>query len=189
MNQLWQYWHAQVSDEMIDAIVTASEKYPVSNAGMGFDGSTQNNDARHSEIRWVNPTDTNNSFITDMLWYYAREANRNAFGFDVDYLPDIQYTKYSADENGKYDWHCDTFWANPTTYDRKISIVIQLTDPSEYEGGNFEFDPQYPQIPLEHARAKGTVIVFPSFINHRVTPVTSGVRHSLVSWIQGPKFR
>jgi PKHD-type hydroxylase len=174
---------------MVDSIIAAGDQYPIANAGLGFDGSTENSGLRSSEIRWIDPNHINNKFIVDLLWYYGREANRNAFGFDVDYLPDIQYTKYTAEENGKYDWHCDTFWANPTTYDRKISIVIQLSDPADYEGGEFQIDPQYPQFPVDQIKEKGSVIVFPSFINHRVTPVTKGVRRSLVSWIQGPKFR
>ena len=189
MRALWQYWQAQLNDEFINDIISMGETYPVANAGLGFDGSTQNSEYRSSEIRWIDPNNNDSKFITDMLWYFAKEANRNAFGFDIDMLPDIQYTKYKANENGKYDWHCDTFWANPTTYDRKISIVIQLSDPSEYEGGEFQFDPQYPQMPANEIIKKGTVIVFPSFLNHRVTPVTKGERKSLVSWIQGPKFR
>lgn len=189
MNQLWQFWHAAVPDQTIDLIHELAQSYPVANAGLGFDGSTANNDTRRSEIRWVNPNHQQGDFLTSLLWYYAREANRNAFGFDIDYLPDIQYTEYSATDAGKYDWHCDTFWANPSAYDRKISIVIQLTDPSEYDGGDFLIDSQYAQLPADAIRAKGSVIVFPSFINHCVTPVTRGTRHSLVSWIQGPKFR
>jgi PKHD-type hydroxylase len=189
MNQLWQFWHASLNNDQVKSIIDIGDQYPVANAGLGFDGSTHNNGARSSEIRWINPNDPSSRFITDVLWYYAREANRNAFGFDIDYLPDIQYTKYTADDNGKYDWHHDTFWANPTAYDRKISIVIQLTDPSEYEGGDFEIDSQYAQMPADQIRAKGSVMVFPSFLLHRVTPVTKGVRRSLVSWIQGPKFR
>lgn len=189
MNQLWQFWHASLQDHVVQSIINISEEYPVANAGLGFDGSTENTDLRSSEIRWVDPYHTNSKFVTDLLWYYGREANRNAFGFDVDYLPDIQYTKYTAEKNGKYDWHGDTFWANPTAYDRKLSIVIQLSDPADYEGGDFEIDPQHPQLPADQIRAKGSVIVFPSFISHRVTPVTKGIRKSLVSWIQGPKFR
>jgi PKHD-type hydroxylase len=189
MNQLWQYWQSQLTSDFIDQIINIGEQYPIANAGLGFDGSTGNDNYRSSEIRWIDPNNSSSKFITDMLWYFAKEANKNAFGFDIDYLPDIQYTKYTADDSGKYDWHCDTFWANPTTYDRKISIVIQLTDPSEYEGGEFQLDPQYAQLPADTIKQKGTVIVFPSFLNHRVTPITKGTRRSLVSWIQGPKFR
>lgn len=189
MNQMWQLWHASLQDTVVEDIIKISEQYPVANAGLGFDGGTQNNNHRSSEIRWVNPLHANTQFVKELLWYYANEANKNAFGFDINYLPDIQYTKYTAEEYGKYDWHCDTFWANPTTYDRKLSIIIQLSDSTDYEGGNFEIDHQHPQLPADQIRTKGTVIVFPSFLSHRVTPVTKGIRKSLVSWVQGPKFR
>jgi PKHD-type hydroxylase len=189
MNQLWQFWHASLSDGQVQSIIDIGDQYPTANAGLGFDGATQNNGTRSSEIRWINVHDGTSKFVVDTLWYYINEANRNAFGFDINYLPDIQYTKYTAEQNGKYDWHCDTFWANPSAFDRKLSVVIQLTDPSEYEGGDFELDPQYAQVPADQIRAKGSVLVFPSFLNHRVTPVTKGERRSLVSWVQGPKFR
>lgn len=189
MNQIWQFWQGNLQDNIVEDIINTGEQYPVADPGLGFDGSTLNNDLRSTEIRWINPVHSQNDYLTNILWYFAREANKNAFGFDVDYMPDIQYTKYTAEQNGKYDWHCDTFWANPTTYDRKISIVVQLSDSSDYEGGDFELDPQYPQLPVDEIRQKGSVIVFPSFITHRVTPVTKGERKSLVAWIQGPKFR
>lgn len=189
MNQLWQFWRGALNDQQISNIISVGDQAPIAKVGLGYDGSTDNNQHRSSEIRWINPNDVNSRFVTDTLWYYGREANKNAFGFDVDYLPDIQYTKYTAEENGKYDWHCDTFWANPSTYDRKISIIIQLSNSSDYEGGDFQIDSQYAQLPADQIRTKGTVIVIPSFLTHRVTPVTSGTRRSLVSWIQGPKFR
>lgn len=187
MNQIWQLWRGGISSNQADLIVEAGDQYPVTETGLGFDGSTQNNQYRSSEIRWI-PVGTDPN-IESILWYFAKTANRNAFGFDINYMNDIQYTTYYANQNGKYDWHHDTFWGNPTTFDRKISIVIQLSDPQDYEGGDFEIDHQYPPLPADEIREKGTVIVFPSFIRHRVTPVTKGVRRSLVSWIEGPKFR
>lgn len=187
MNQIWQYWKGALSDTQIAFIIETGDAQPVTETGLGFDGSTENSEYRSSEIRWI-PTGVNVN-ITDMLWNYAKTANRNAFGFDINYLNDIQYTKYTAAENGKYDWHCDTFWCNPTTFDRKLSIVIQLSNPLDYEGGDFEIDPQYAQPDANEIRTQGTVLVFPSFVRHRVTPVTKGVRRSLVSWIEGPKFR
>jgi len=187
MNQIWQYWKSGVNAETVEKIIEIGNAQPEVEAGLGFDGSTTNLAYRSSQIRWIPPLQ--NPEVRDLIWYFARIANRNAFGFNVDYLNDIQYTTYHSHENGKYDWHCDTFWGNPTPYDRKISVVIQLSDPSEYEGGDFEVDNHHPQLPKEEIRAKGTVIVFPSFLHHRVTPVTSGVRRSLVSWIEGPKFR
>ena len=70
--------------------------------------------------------------------------------------------------------------------DRKLSIIIQLTDENEYEGGNFEF--KYIQTP-ESCRIQGSVLVFPSYNEHRVTEVTKGVRNSLVCWMEGPRWR
>lgn len=189
MNQIWQYWQGAISPEKIKLILDVAQTYPVTGASLGFDGSTSNNNQRSSELRWVDTMDPKATFIIDLLWYFAREANKNAFGFDIDYIPEVQFTSYSAEANGKYDWHYDTFWANPTVYDRKLSIVIQLSDSDSYTGGNFQFDSQLPQPPEEAIRTKGTVIVFPSFLLHRVTPVLSGTRNSLVTWVQGPKFR
>lgn len=185
MNQHWQYWRAGLDKTQVDKLIKIGEKYPVAHAGMGFDGSVNNENYRSSEVRWISQEETG---VVDLLWYFTKIANRNAFNFDVNLIHEIQYTKYLATENGKYDWHIDTFWSNPTQYDRKLSVVIQLSDPSEYEGGEFQFDSQYPQLP-EEAKELGSIIIFPSFLSHRVTPVTSGVRRSLVTWVEGPKFR
>lgn len=187
MRAVWQLWAGAVDDNTINNIITECEKYDTAFAGMGFDGSTVNSQYRSSEIRWVSKYTS--KWVSDFIYDYALTANRNAFGFDIDYINDIQYTTYRGSENGKYDWHEDVFWDCPREYHRKLSFVLQLTDPSEYEGGRFELDGQFPQPDPNEVIKKGTVIVFPSFIRHRVTPVTSGVRRSLVSWVEGPKFR
>lgn len=186
MNSLWQLWEAGV-DNNVEGLISECDKYPIAQTSIGFSGSSNNDNYRSSEIKWVDSYQS--PLVKQLLWNYVEIANRNAFGFDVDYLTDIQYTKYSAQTNDKYDWHIDTFWANPTAYDRKLSIVVQLSDPSEYEGGNFEFDAQYENPNPVALKKKGSVIVFPSFLMHRVTPVTSGIRRSLVAWAEGPKFK
>ena len=71
--------------------------------------------------------------------------------------------------------------------DRKLSVTVQLSDPSEYEGGGFEFL-ECPN-PDESSRKKGTVLVFPSYLKHRVLPVTKGTRKSLVAWFEGPRWK
>ena len=187
MNKLWQLWPASIAPEMVDRIIEVGERSPQGTGGIGFDGQTMNNNYRECQIKWIPPYE--NKDITDILWYFAQQANRNAFNFEISYLNDLQYTVYEGSDEAKYDWHCDTFWANPTCYDRKISIVIQLSDPSEYEGGLFEFDHQYEQPPQQNLMQRGSVLAFPSFLLHRVTPVTRGTRKSLVAWIEGPKFR
>lgn len=189
MNQLWQMWIAALNSNDVTYLTDLCEKNTVEQtAKIGFDGNAQEV-YRSSKVGWLDRNNIENKPLVDLLWRYTLEANRNAFGFDINYISEIQYTKYYGNTNDKYEWHVDTFWANRTSYDRKLSVVIQLSDPTEYKGGVFEFDPEIPQPNADDLRKKGTIIVFPSFIRHRVTPVTSGVRKSLVSWIEGPKFR
>ena len=187
MKQLWQMWESGLSSDHIDSMMLESETYPIAPVGLGFSGDVSNEEYRRSTIKWVDPDIS--AGITKQLWYFVNEANRNAFNFDISYLRDIQYTTYQSSTADKYDWHQDTFWSNPTTFDRKLSVVIQLSDSDSYVGGDFQFDSQYEQPNLLRLRQKGTVLVFPSFLTHRVTPLLSGTRKSLVAWVEGPKFR
>jgi PKHD-type hydroxylase len=185
MQKIWQMWSGRLEDQIVADIINICEKYPIQKSYMGYDNNILDNQYRTSEIRWVGHEEN----IKNLMFGFAQEANRNAFGFNIDCLTDIQFTTYKGSDNAKYDWHCDTFWGNPTSYDRKISVVVQLTDSEEYEGGDFQFVPEWEQPANSDLRRKGTVICFPSFIHHRVTPVTQGVRKSLVAWVEGPKFR
>ena len=118
------------------------------------------------------------------MQHYFKTANRSAFGFDIDYLPHSQYGEYT--EGSFYNWHHDIDWKADSAYDRKLSIVIQLSDESDYEGGNFEFKEMGTP---EGFRAQGSVLVFPSYLVHRVSEITKGTRRSLVNWIEGPRWR
>lgn len=124
---------------------------------------------------------------------FASYVNRRAFGFNLDLTYfDLQFTEYLAEEQGHYDWHIDTvpdrLKQNPgqdSIYDRKLSLSVLLSDPDDYEGGDLELI----CTDIENQRKQGAATVFPSFIGHRVTPVTKGKRYSLVAWIEGPKFQ
>ena len=100
---------------------------------------------------------------------------------------DIQFTEYHANKGGHYDWHIDVNWNGNEARDRKLSVTVQLSDTSEYEGGGFEFIEC--QTPDASSRLKGTVLVFPSYLQHRVLPITSGTRKSLVAWFEGPRWQ
>lgn len=190
MQALWQMWPHQLSNEVVEDIIKECETYPPQDAKIGLTNNTADDAYRKSEIRWINGLNPNSSWIKNMIFDFAQIANRNAFGFDIDFINDIQYTVYKGENNGKYDWHHDTFWDDQKPYDRKISVIIQLSEGDvDYQGGNFELDPQFPQPNPTDLRAKGTVFVFPSFLSHRVTPVTSGIRKSLVCWVEGPNFK
>jgi PKHD-type hydroxylase len=189
MNNMIAIWPAQLKQEWIDSVSSIASEMPVQHAGIGVNGEGNPEGIRKSEVRWINPYIQTVWFIKETLMNFARDANRDHWGFDIDYVKDIQYTTYKSEDNGKYDWHEDTFWINSTQYHRKVSIVVQLSDAHEYTGGEFQIDPQFGTLDQNVIKQKGTVIAFPSFLRHRVTPLLTGTRTSLVSWVEGPKFR
>ena len=129
------------------------------------------------------------NYVSSRLWNYINSANRTNFAFDVSYLDSVQYTKYESGGD-YYDWHIDTFIETPNAFHRKLSITVQLSDGSEYEGGNFELnDGTGSALPQDSLRKKGTILIFPSFLLHRVTPVIAGTRKTLVAWVEGRHFR
>ena len=154
------------------------------------DGSEAKSDShRVSTIRWLDPY--SNKGIRDVIFEYAERANREFFGFDISVgSHELQFTEYQGNTNGRYGWHHDVFWTSNRPYDRKLSVVVQLSYVSAYSGGGFEFEePGLDNADLLRFSERGSILVFPSFIKHRVTPVDNGTRYSLVSWVDGPKFR
>ena len=155
---------------------------------------------RNSDLVWLNDT-----WIYKELHPYVHEANKQAgWKFDWDWSESCQFTKYK--HNQYYDWHCDSWdkpYNKPKTQNhgtiRKLSMTCQLTDGSEYTGGELEFDfrnydPHMRDEDKHLRRAKeilpkGSIIVFPSFVWHRVKPVTAGTRYSLVVWHLGKPFK
>jgi PKHD-type hydroxylase len=113
-------------------------------------------------------------------------ANQSAeWGYSLSSQENTQLGRYKSTDEGYYDWHID---ATPPEngIQRKLSISILLNDPSEFEGGILQFKGVEDQNVLAK---QGSIIVFPSFIEHKVTPVTKGVRYSAVTWASGPSFR
>lgn len=179
MRMQWQLWPGAISEEKIDRIIEIGESYPPVK-GTVFKDDVEDK-IRTSTVRWIN-----NHSVRDLLWEYVKESNIRAFGFDVYNFAELQFTEYHASEGGHYDWHHDVDWQGETPSDRKLSITVQLSDPSEYTGGDFQFNEC--ETPA-NAREKGTILVFPSYLQHRVTPVLSGTRKSLVAWFHGPRWR
>lgn len=175
------YWFEKgFSVEEVDKIIEDSKNYFFENATTVGDSSEQ---IRKSRIKWL-PHDGIWEWVIDRLVGQVEEANK-IWDFDLSCIIDkIQYTEYQGN-GGHYDWHVDIGPGNISH--RKISIVVQLSEPSEYDGGvlqikngTFEND-----VPL----GKGNVVVFPSFLLHRVTPLTGGNRKSLVLWVGGSHYR
>lgn len=133
---------------------------------------------RKTDIVWEMPL----SVIGCIADKYIRIANICAgWDFNITNIDDIQIGKYHS--NGFYDWHIDT--NKKEDIPRKLSFSMLLNDCSEFEEGKFEFKNLDEQPILE----QGTIIVFPSDLLHRVTPVTKGERISAVTWMRGPKFK
>jgi len=152
---------------------------------------------RHSNIVWLD-----DRWIYKEILPYIHRANENAgWNFDFDLSESCQFTKYKL--NQYYDWHRDS-WNEPYKKEmeskfngkiRKLSVSVLLSDPNDYKGGDLEFaimdkepDKKADIIKLKKLK-RGSVVVFPSFIWHRVKPVTKGTRYSLVIWSCGYPFR
>jgi len=151
--------------------------------GYGYDESNAlERGQRRTRVRWLNPGE--HGWVYEIIWREASAANQ-LFQFDVvPFYDTIQLARYDAEDQGFFRWHADTV---PSDLTRKLTIVVPLSEPADYEGGVLEFDEngairRPPQRP-------GAPVMFPSWLLHRVTPVTRGRRYSLVAWIRGPAWR
>jgi len=159
----------------------------------GDDGAEVIDDEiRRSRTAWI-PPDDDSWWIYDKLGVIAERANRR-YGFDLTgFGEDLQFTVY--DEPGAfYSWHQDGLDGEVAS--RKLSIVVQLSSPETYRGSEvqwFEVAEDYDEEQLasctEQCQQIGAALVFPAFEYHRVLPLRSGTRYSLVAWVSGPPFR
>ena len=148
---------------------------------------------RDSNVIWLDE-----KWIYKELQPYINIANKNAgWNFQWNFSEQCQFTKYKL--NQFYDWHCDS-WVEPYSMDnnninyrgkiRKLSMSVCLSDEKDYKGGELEFqtrnldDPNH-TVECKEIKQKGSIVVFPSFVWHRVKPVTEGTRYSLVLWNLG----
>lgn len=181
MRDNWQLFSGEIKAEVCEHMIKNFSNLPEQEAKT-FNGSE---DHRKSKVRWVH----NENGLTNFLIQYVNQANAEAFNVDIQQeMYEMQFGEYDAEYGGKYDWHHDVNWENPKNFDRKLSIVVQLSDPKTYEGGDFEFS-EVESPKKEDWSKQGSILVFPSYLTHRVTEVTSGVRYSLVSWVRGPRWR
>ncbi len=163
IHNLWE------EEKAIKATISGDQKY--------------NDEIRKSSVIFIDNT-PENDWLYHKLGSVAIKTNNESYWFDLlGFHQELQLTKYS--EGDFFDWHLD-FGAGEISA-RKLSVTVQLSDPDEYEGGDLQF--MINQKIVTAPRTKGTVIVFPSFIMHRVTPITKGTRQSIVGWVSGPPYR
>jgi PKHD-type hydroxylase len=175
---LYAFWNNAFSKEECQTIIDIAK-----NKGL-IKGTTRGeSDVRDSKISWLYPVD-------DMDWVFRKvtditlNLNERFFKFDIFGLNEgFQFTNYVA-PSGRYGKHVDRDINMPV---RKLSISIQLTDPEEYEGGEFYLHNDDKKILMD--KTQGTLIIFPSYVLHEVMPITKGERNSLVTWVTGKQFK
>lgn len=152
-----------------------------------------NTDIRVSSIRFL-------TLIPETEWIFAKfnwvieQINHYFYGYELNGYDSIQYGVYEATERGHYGWHMDTYLNHRIDNyfeTRKLSLSFLLNEPHlDFKGGEFQINSGTAEDKADTiALKKGDVVVFPSFLLHRVAPVIEGVRKSLVIWVTGPKFR
>ena len=141
------------------------------------------NSHRKCRINWVHYYQPTWEWLFEKIGDVAFDVNKNVFKFDLSNpltQAPIQFTEYKKD--GYYKKHLD--WRGASTHDiRKLSYVINLSNPKDYSGGHFEVKSEKVE------KNRGMIHFFPSFLNHQATKVLTGTRYSLVGWITGPTFK
>jgi PKHD-type hydroxylase len=166
-------------------------------------GDVIDKEKRNSKNTWIPTT----HWLSGFLWHYIQKANRENFLYDLTNIDgeSVQYTQYSEGEY--YKWHTDadisscyhpqnTAEINRTQdfvnqngeFMRKLSFVLQISNPDDYEGGNLQIMTDSGDSYIA-PRQRGTIILFDSRSRHRVQKVTSGVRKSIVGWVLGPRWK
>jgi PKHD-type hydroxylase len=180
-----QVFPAAFSDRQCQRIIEQANDLAHDEGHVGVGSGDTDDDVRRSRIAWIPATDST-TWIHDKLATIVQRANR-AYGFDlIGFTEELQFTDY-AGPGAHYTWHQDGLDGELAL--RKLSVVVHLSDPDDYDGGDLELFGIDDETWTETARGRGTAIVFPSFEHHRVTPIVSGTRRSLVCWVGGPPFR
>ena len=181
---------SKMPDVLLNNMVTYVESLHYKTAQIAND--VEDLKVRSTSVAWI-PWD---EWIPGIMHNMMVSANKTYFGYDLEYFQSkIQSTIYYGETNDFYDWHCDNDDAsmmkgtsNLPNLERKLSCSFLLSDPDEYDGGEFEIN-YGPNFNQRVKPARGGCIVFPAWIPHRVLPVTRGRRISLVAWMMGPMFK
>ena len=179
----WVWWEGAFTDQELDWLQVRAKAANTSAEVGNLSSEGVNKNVRRSQIQWLENT-PETTWVFSRLADIASRLNSKFYRFDLTGFGEaLQLTNYDQSEHGMYGWHQDYGAA----ISRKLSMVVQLTDPAQYEGGNLQVmthgDPQTVR------KQRGLIAVFPSYVLHQVTPVTQGNRQSLVAWVSGPAFK
>lgn len=182
--EYWSYNLDVFNDAECDTIISIGKQKNLQKAVVNTGQPTLTLDSKYrdSNICWLDEVEVR--WVYDRLMPVVMQANEQFYKFDLyGFTEQLQFTEYAA-PSGFYNYHMDKVF-NDTP--RKLSMVVQLTDENSYSGGDLQI--LTGENPENMNRKRGTVLFFPSYMLHRVTPVTEGTRHSLVTWFGGPPFK
>ena len=173
-------WYlGKLDNDTCNQIIAELSGIKVKDAKMGIDGTEENKSTRDTKVRFAE----SDYWLGKDFEKLAKEANQFCnWNYNITGRENVQFAEYGPEQH--YAWHTDFFPLSGSLTDRKITVVCLLND--DFEGGQFQvrlyndYD-----APLE----KGTMIAFPSILEHRVVPVTSGIRYSATMWFNGPRFQ
>lgn len=181
------WWEGGFSEEELNWLQNEAKKDTDSAQVGGGTGGEVNTNVRRSQITWMNCNEST-KWVYERISHIVSSLNSQFFFFNLTGFGEaFQLTNYDETYSGMYGWHVD-FGNNVNTPSRKLSIVLQLSDPVDYEGGVLELKVGGDNI-VKMRKQRGLLVAFPSWTLHQVTPVTSGFRQTLVSWITGPNFK
>ena len=148
-------------------------------------GNRPDSKVRRSLVGW--PSHKDNESLFSQIANTVKGHNQKNWGFELGDKIEWQLTHYTAEDFGFYRKHIDLNSNMDSEVERKLSVTLQLSDPSSYHGGTFEFG-SVPVPSMKDCRQCGALLIFPSFLEHGVTPLLAGERWSLVAWFSGPNF-
>lgn len=181
----WCWADNRFSVEELDHIIEIGESTPkIIGATVSANSGKSLTTVRNSEIAWI-PFTENTKWLYERIGIIVTEFNDQYYRFNLSGLSeDLQYTVYDANRGAEhYDWHIDT--VGKGVVPRKLSLVLQLSDIDDYEGGDLILHGATKEC---MSKKRGYITMFPSYMLHKITPVTKGIRKSLVVWISGPQF-
>lgn len=179
MSHLPLWYLGQLNPELCDRAIGELQIKETADATIGVDGAQTNLGTRKTKVHFAE----NGYWLEGIFEEVATEANKTCkWEYHITGSERVQFAQYDVGHH--YTWHTDTFTLSGKPEDRKITVVCLLNN--EFEGGDFEvrlYSDYNAQL------KKGTMIAFPSILEHRVTPILNGTRYSATMWFNGPRFR
>jgi len=183
--EIWSYCPT-FTKEQCDAIIKQGLALQLEDGVVGGKVA-QDTNIRRSRVSWIPSNDPESQWIFRHCTDMVNNLNEQFFKYDLMYIESLQFTEYNGNnpDAAFYGKHLDTMLTNNGS--RKLSFSVLLSDENSFVGGDLLLYSR--KDPAVAIKKQGVAVAFPSNLLHEVTPVTEGIRYSLVGWVVGPRFR